>query len=261
MATTLPYLSASRIKTYLQCPQKYKLQYVDKIPWEFTPISLILGTTIHTVVECYYREYQNDRFMDAATMCTLFDEFWKNEIEGKTLDTDEPDSVRLQGHELLKVFASEVQPQFVLSVEDSFEVDIIDKETGEILPVPLRGRIDLIEEDIHGNAVVVDLKTAARRPSDSEMHNNIQLWAYGYVERNCNVPTNDRDVLVRIDALVKTKTPAFDQRFTLVTRETDKKFVRMCKDIIHAIQAEAFPANPGWGCEGCPVKEHCYIPR
>jgi hypothetical protein len=66
-------------------------------------------------------------------------------------------------------------------------------------------------------------------------------------------------VLLRIDAMIKNKTAVFDQKFTVRTDRTDRRFVRLVVDILHAMEMDAFPANPGWQCQGCNVKSNCYL--
>jgi hypothetical protein len=51
----------------------------------------------------------------------------------------------------------------IVVLEEAFEIDLVDPETGEDLELRLRGYIDLVEAD----GTVVDLKTAARLPGIS----------------------------------------------------------------------------------------------
>ena len=48
-------LSASSIKTYLQCLAKYKFRYIDKKPQELNKEPLALGTAVHTALEEMYK--------------------------------------------------------------------------------------------------------------------------------------------------------------------------------------------------------------
>ena len=48
MVVTLPdHLSYSQINTYLTCPLRYRLQYVEQIPAAFVPAALAFGSGIH----------------------------------------------------------------------------------------------------------------------------------------------------------------------------------------------------------------------
>jgi len=45
------YISVSQLNLYRQCPYRYKLNYIDKIPIEVKPDALNLGSTIHELLE------------------------------------------------------------------------------------------------------------------------------------------------------------------------------------------------------------------
>ena len=250
------YLSGSRIQQYLMCPQKYKLQYVDKVTWDFTPGNLALGSAIHAAIESFYRTWQDGSRMPENELCNLFEGFWQGQIKGKTLDPkNNPDKLKEQGISLLEVFSKDVQPATVLAIEEQFRVPLVDTETGEYM-IDLVGVIDLVEADTNHQPVIVDHKSIARRPSDSDLHQNLQLSAYGYAIRMLR-ELQDRKVLMRIDCLIKNKNPVFEQRYTLRTPSTDRKFELLARNVIHAIENEAFFPNPGWGCNGCQVRNHC----
>jgi RecB family exonuclease len=256
-----PYLSASRISTWLICPQKYKLQYEDKVQWLFYPSAMLLGTSIHNVLECFYREWLEGRHLPLEKVQSLYSDFWKSEIDGKKLDTDSPDDIKAVGLELLAAFHTSVQPRDVIAVEEDFRVPIVHPETGEILPVDLVGRIDLIESDDQGQPVIVDHKCLSKRPSDIDMKYNIQLWAYAYAARmRDDIPDND-NVLLRIDAMVKLKRPVFDQRYTVRSPESDVQFFELASGVYSAITSGVFPLRPGWWCKGCSFAYTCIMQK
>ena len=105
---------------------------------------------------------------------------------------------------------------------------------------------------------MVDHKSVARRPSDQDLEQNLQLSAYAYATRILH-ELEDKQVLVRVDCMIKNKKPVFEQRYTLRTADTDRKFVFLARDIQNAIEKEAFYPNSGWGCGGCQVRSWCYL--
>ncbi len=255
----LDHLSASQIKTWLQCPQKYKLQYIDRIPWEVYPSAMLLGSAIHTALECFYREWQEGRLIQLGDLHEVFVEDWRQETDGRVLDIQDHDEIIHQGCELLTVFYDSIHPGNVVAVEDEFRIPLVDPDTGLILPVDLVGRFDLLEADDQGRISIVDHKVLSKRPADTDMVNNIQLWAYAYAARLRGDIPADENALLRIDALVKTKTVDFDQRFSIRTPESDSQFFQVAAGILHAIQAEVYPPNPGWQCQTCPVNRACVL--
>ena len=59
----------------------------------------------------------------------------------------------------------------VLGVEEYFQLGLGDSP-------PLTGYIDLIEQDRNGRIIIVDLKTASKKPSAMQANQNLQLTAY-----------------------------------------------------------------------------------
>ena len=127
MITMKPnYLSASRITQYLMRPLKYRLQYVDKVNWDFHPANMALGSSVHAAIESFYRTWIECEKMSATELIDLFQGFWKGETEGKSFEPDcDPDAIKHQGIALLEAFARDVQPAEVISVEDQFKLYMI----------------------------------------------------------------------------------------------------------------------------------------
>jgi len=48
------------VKTYLQCPLKFKLRFVDEIPVDIKATALIRGNEIHQLLEDFYKPKTND---------------------------------------------------------------------------------------------------------------------------------------------------------------------------------------------------------
>ena len=46
--------SYSRINTYNQCPQKFKIQYLDKVSSDKNSIEAYMGQSVHSVLEKLY---------------------------------------------------------------------------------------------------------------------------------------------------------------------------------------------------------------
>ena len=49
------YLSYSAIRSYVQCPLRYKFRYVDQLPEERTTVNLVFGNAIHGALELHFR--------------------------------------------------------------------------------------------------------------------------------------------------------------------------------------------------------------
>jgi putative RecB family exonuclease len=113
-----------------------------------------------------------------------------------------------KGKALLAVFHQEVPKENcrVLGIEQPFAFGL------EGLPVPIIGVFDLVIEDEAGVVTIVDHKTCAKAYSDREIDDSFQLTVY-HMAAKADGHAN-RDVLLRFDCLVKTKTPKFIQYYT-----------------------------------------------
>ena len=88
-----------------------------------------------------------------------FEDKWKTLINEKVRFKDDPAVMEKKGHVLISVFYVQVSPARIIGVEIPFSLEIIDHESGYILPCQLVGVFDLIEADDYGNPIVVELKT------------------------------------------------------------------------------------------------------
>ena len=46
-ATAAPHLSYSRINKYLNCPEQYRLYYIENLRPRFAPANLVFGQIVH----------------------------------------------------------------------------------------------------------------------------------------------------------------------------------------------------------------------
>jgi hypothetical protein len=122
-------------------------------------------------------------------MVALFRDFWREQMTDTVFRPDEcPYTIRKVGEALVSKYMDEAAP----SVEPAaVELDV----AGEIGGVPVRGRVDLL--DVEGR--IVDVKTAARKPSGISPDYAFQLATYRQITPGANGEA-------RLDTLVKTKT-------------------------------------------------------
>ena len=105
----------------------------------------------------------------------------------------------------------------------------------------LKGAIDLVET----TGTVVDHKTFAKTPSQGDVDRDIQLTAYALAQSLGGETPPD----LRLDVVVKNKTPKTAQLKTKRTENDLLWFVEMFVQIEKAIRAGVFPPNPtGWHC-------------
>ena len=81
----------------------------------------------------------------------------------------------MKGKELLSAYYH-TPPRPLQDAEVSFQVPLVNPTTGEVLEVPLRGVIDLVE----ANDTVIEFKTSQKRWALADLPDNVQLTAYSY---------------------------------------------------------------------------------
>lgn len=155
-------LSASSIETYQQCPLKYRLSNIDKIPQVSSKPQLTFGNIIHRVLEQFH---QPSSEQTQERLLKLLDNNW--ESLGFDYETQEADFKR-QGVELLTNYYD-----YLIK----YPVDVIERElqfSFEIEDIIINGKIDRIDKGETGYNVI-DYKTSKKA---TKANKYIQLAIY-----------------------------------------------------------------------------------
>ena len=252
------YLSNSQVEMYLRCPMQYEFRYVKSMR---RPPSAAMshGSGTHKALEVTHNHIV-DHGEPASTA----------EVESAFSDTfdkvlaDIPEESRVEDglnvHELKDVglilvriynskYAPAVRPSVgkdgVRGIEKRFEV--------LVAGVPMVGIIDLIDTNsdvsvsktekefmtLHGKEIpailrtaIADFKTKSKSMSEAEVVGSLQLSLYSYVEQ---IPA------VRIDQLLKLKTPKITRITTLRTAQDHAWMKNVVHGVARAITAGIFP--------------------
>jgi putative RecB family exonuclease len=244
-------ISVSQVNAYLGCPLKYRFQYVDKIPRPWRAAVMAFGTSIHSAVEWFQRERLAGRTPELEAVIKVFEADWyAQNVEPLVFPSAESkDSLSLKGAGMLSVYVESGNGAKPVAIEEPFEVDLVDPETGEVFPVRLRGIIDLIED----GDVLVDLKTAGRTLEQGGLERHLQLSTYALAHwvQNGTIPK------LRLDMLMKTVKPRLERHETTRSIEDLGWTARLINEVALAIQTEHFFPNPSWRCTECEYFAHC----
>ena len=244
-------ISLSRVQTYLLCPLKYRFQYVDKIPRPWRVAAMAFGTSVHAAVEWLHRERLAGRTPDLTGILQVFDADWyAQNVEPLVFsERESKDSLAEKGRAMLQLYTESVNGVMPVAVEQPFELDLADPETGELLEVRLRGIIDLVVE----GETLVDLKTAGRTLEQGGLERHLQLstYALAFFLLHGSIPK------LRLDMLLKTTKPRLERHATTRTVEDLGWTARLIHEVAAAIQTEHFFPNPSWRCTECEYFAHC----
>ena len=251
-----PHLSASSVGDYIDCGLLYKLSRIDKIKPEFKSDAMELGSAIHVVLAEFYNEKKKGKKLQIKEIHEIFEGSWRELAEDNpeiqySEDKDFETLLR-EGKELLTVWYNKLpENEFkVIGVEEPFILTLRE------LAVPLIGYIDLLEEDESGTIVITDFKTSGRSYSNDETDKSLQLTLYQIAVKANGF--RDREILLKFDCLIKTKTPKFDQFWTSRTEIEEKRAIKKIQEVWRGIHQEIFIPNDGhWKCKGCSFKKHC----
>lgn len=177
--------SYSAIQTYLQCPQRYEFQEIQKIR---VPKSreAIFGTLIHSTLHFMFQ--RDPLFPTLEEVVAYFREHWPTlETFNKDVAHDvlkqpwaEEDEKAYfeQGVKMLKRFYEKNAPWnfHIIDLESRFEITLTDEKTGETHVAA--GIIDRIDKLDDGTYEIIDYKTGKRMPSQDSLDQDLQLSLY-----------------------------------------------------------------------------------
>lgn len=257
------HFSASALKTFLMCPWKFRLQYVEGAIPEFRPSALVLGKAVHEALAAHHQALKDAKPLSEPEVTGHFDATFDAqldvEIPLELKKNETVDGLRESGRALIAVYLRDAVLGRIVAVEEPFSADLVDPRTGEVLEPTLVGVFDLVETDEEGQVVVAEIKTAARRWSTGQVELDLQGSLYAEVVAQAGLLPNGREALIRYDVLVKNKTAVLDRQYA-VRRPGDRELALMIAvDALKAIEAGSFYRNPGWACDGCPFRRKCGI--
>ena len=251
------HLSASAIGTYIDCGLLYKFSKIDKLPIEQKSDAMEFGSAIHFVLEEYYQEKLIGEKLLLKDIHEFFETTWRVRAEDKTdihyNKGHDFQSLLMLGKDLLTVWYQKLP-------DDNYNIIGVEEAFSFYLPgieIPFIGGMDLIEEDDTGIVIVTDHKTSSKAYSADEVDQNQQLTLYQLALKSMGYL--DREILLKFDTLIKTKTPKFEQYWTTRSEIDEHRLVRKYVKVWEGIKAGVFiPNDTSWKCSsGCLYKRAC----
>ena len=232
----------------MECGLLYKLSRIDKLEPESTSDALELGSVIHETLAEFHQERMTGNTPTLEELLEVFEECWK-EAEDESDESDDDESLLQQGRGILTAYHASFPSEFsVLAIEEPFKF--------EVEGVPLIGVTDLIEEDPKGPIIIVDFKTSSKAYSKNDVDKNFQMTLYHMAAKANGFA--DREILLRLDVLIKTKQPKFASYYTSRTEIDERRAKRKIVEVWKGIQQGIFvPNDTSWKCSGCSYKTFC----
>ena len=186
-------LSPSQASTFLSCSAKWWFRYGLGLP---DPASgaAVRGKAVHKLIEYALRAKIAGVVLEPGALSDAWDVSWDQAAEGAEFQADEDiDLFKLSGARLAQKYVCEALPAIApAAVEVPF--------SGTIAGVAVRGIADIVTTD----SMIIDVKTASRKPSGVAADHALQLATYAELLPGASGMT-------RIDTLVSTRDPQLIQ--------------------------------------------------
>jgi putative RecB family exonuclease len=234
----------------------YRFSRVDRLPMEFVADALEFGSVIHKVLAEYYQAKMTGDRLTLKDIHESFRQHWHRVAEGRVdiqyANGKDFDTNLMQGVDLLTALYSQLPDDNfkVIGIEQPFSFDL----SG--IPVPMIGAVDLIEEDESGTIIITDFKTAGRAYGIDEIDSNTQMTVYQLAMKSNGF--GGREILLKLDCLIKTKKPRFEQYYTTRNYVDELRLIRKIEKVWEGINNEVFvPNDTSWRHKNCPYKKTC----
>ncbi|HSE84355.1 MAG TPA: PD-(D/E)XK nuclease family protein [Thermodesulfobacteriota bacterium] len=171
--------SYTRLSIYKQCPYRYKLKYVEKIPEDIKTIEQLMGSLVHKALERLYKNLISAKTTPLDRLLEYYnkrwDKVWDNTVKVVKQDLSTNDYREL-GEKCIKDYYESYYPfnqSKTIAVEKrvSFSLD-------EDRKCRMTGFIDRLAVAPDGTYEVHDYKTSGSLPTQKEKDEDKQLALY-----------------------------------------------------------------------------------
>jgi putative RecB family exonuclease len=175
----MPTYSHSRLESYKNCPQQFKLHYIDKIEIEEEGVEAFMGSRAHEALEKLYKDIRMTKVPTLDELLAYYEEQWdKNWHDGIKIVRKEylPAHYKEVGRKAVAEYYEQHRPfdesrTIALEYKVAFPID----EAGEYT---ILGYVDRIAVARDGTYEIHDYKTSGRLPTQAQIDKDRQLALY-----------------------------------------------------------------------------------
>ena len=246
-----PHWSYTSLNTYLQCPMKYALRYIEQAPVERIGACFPFGRAFHTALSMRALNGSSFTLTEAKD---FFAAVFKSETDaaGPALtykDGESCDGCIGKAGEMLTVAFENWQDEYTVKrVGEPFSVTIPG------VAHPLIGEFDLVVEEGGREPCIVDWKTSSSRwpMGKADYEHQATAYCYAYRFKYQTVP------LFRYDVYTKTKQPQVGSWYTMRREDELSRFEELCRQVDRCVNAGVFYRNESQlNCGDCPYRNRC----
>jgi CRISPR/Cas system-associated exonuclease Cas4 (RecB family) len=241
---------------YTACPRSYRLAYQLNIKPIKTPVELLIGKSTHKLIAESFLARAANMIPD---LTGSLDAFWTDEMKAPATRAEMENAKREAGrYACLFIKEVDLTP---LAVEKEFSIPVVNYENGDILPVPLVGIIDLVDQP-NGTPRALEIKTRSRKGDDLQPRVSLELTCYAYWIKSqllseLNEDVNIDKIPVGYLNIIKTKTPSIQKQEGFRTIRDFIDLFETAKAVYENIMDGRFYRNPGTHCGWCEYAPVC----
>ncbi|MBM4305949.1 MAG: PD-(D/E)XK nuclease family protein [Deltaproteobacteria bacterium] len=247
----MPNYSNSRLTTYENCPQQYKLHYIDciKVPEEEEGVEAFLGSRVHETLEKLHKELLLTKLNSLDGLLEYYHSQWEKNFNENVVVTKKgftADHYRNTGREAIGNYYKRYSP-FDQSKTLSTEYPI----TFKIDDYTIRGFIDRLSHKGDGFYEIHDYKTSGSLPTQDKLDHDRQLGLYqmGVKEKFRDA----KEITLIWHYLI------FDKEFT--STRSDAQLEDLKKEVLSLIKTlekdTNFSPKESKLCDWCEYPEYC----
>ena len=244
-------ISPTKVGTWLDCPRRFRLQYVEKVRVSSQWAHLSMGNAVHDTLRDWWDVPPAERTRER--LATLLAERWRPQ---GFRDDDQSAQWRSNALSMIWHYLQQLEPGFA---PVSCERTLAARTAGQAIS----GRIDRLDADPDDPdaLVVVDYKTGRRVPGDDDVRGSLALALYAMcVQQTLRRPCT-RVELHHIPSGVRVGRELSAESLDRQRRRVEQIGAEMAA-AESAWRADGdddahFPANPGPLCAWCDFRAHC----
>jgi len=247
----MPVYSHSKLAAYENCPQQYKLRYVDrlKVPESGEGVEAFLGSRVHEVLEKLYKDLILSKLNNLDELLQFYHSQWEKNWHENVLIMKKgftPDNYKYTGKEAITGYYKRHHP-FNQSKTLATEMRV----SFRIEDYAIQGLIDRLSHTVKGVYEIHDYKISGYVPSQNELDIDRQLSLYllGIKERFRDA----KDIILKWHYLL------FDKEMTSTRSDAQLKDIK--KQIISLIKTiekdTSFKPSESRLCDWCEYPQFC----
>jgi putative RecB family exonuclease len=241
--------SFSRLKTFRQCPMRYRYRYLKGLKESFRSIESFLGNVVHDVLQWLYEDHTRRVGTELEDVLEELDRRWRTswsrEIAVVRLSETPEDALR-SGREMIERFHRETYRRDrseTLALEQRYSMRLSPE-------VVFTGFADRVGRTEKGRLFIVDYKTSKSEGDPSEFSEGLQAPLYAA----CALDRLGEDEALAGYHYLRHGSTSWQKVSSKRGRQVLERFLALAEE---ARMASDFPAQPGVLCAWCGFNHIC----